>query len=108
MRVRDRVLLCAMSAAVLAAAVVHGVAGVHADALIAVPALLLLLPLAAGRYVGSERLVRLVRRVARPWGRRVARPAVSRRPARRPAPRGGLLIAVSLARRGPPAGPLAR
>jgi hypothetical protein len=108
MRVRDRVLLCAIAAAVLAPAIVHGVAGVHADALIAVPALLLLLPLAAGRYVGSERLVRLVRRVARPWRRHAARSAIRRPPALRPGPRGGLLIAVSLARRGPPASALAR
>src|SRR4051812_8811639 len=99
MRVRDRLLLCALVAALLVAAVAH----VHADALIAVPALLLLLPLAAGRYVGSERLVRLARRVPRPRLRRGTRAAVLRRPVLRVVPRGGLLIAVSLARRGPPA-----
>jgi hypothetical protein len=104
MRGRDRLLLCAMTAAVLVAAVAH----LHADALIAVPALLLLLPLAAGRYVGSERLVRLARRVPRPRLPRGARAAARRRPALRVAPRGGLLIAVSLARRGPPASAAAR
>jgi hypothetical protein len=108
MRVRDRVLLCAMGAAVLTAAIAHGVVDVHGDALIAVPALLLLLPLAAGRYVGAERLVRIVRRIAPPWRRRAARPAAVRRRAVRPGPRGGLLIAVSLARRGPPASAFAR
>ena len=77
MRVRDRFILCAMAAAVLAAAVAHGAAGIPADALIALPALLLLLPLVAGRYVGSERLVRLARRRPPP-----ARPAAG--PARRP------------------------
>jgi hypothetical protein len=102
MRVRDRLLLCAIAAAMLAAAVAHGAADIHTDALIAVPALLLLLPLAAGRYVGSERLVRLVRRLPHPRRRPGARPAVRRRPALRPGPRGGLLIAVSMARRGPP------
>jgi hypothetical protein len=104
MRVRDPLILCAMAAVVLAAAA----AGVPADALIAVPALLLLLPLVAGRYVGAERLVRLARRVPRPRLPRGARALVRRRPALRSAPRGGLLIAVSLARRGPPASAAAR
>jgi hypothetical protein len=108
MRIRDRTLLCAMVAATVALAAVHGVAGVGADALIAAPALFLLLPLVAGRYVGSERLVRLARRVPRPALRRGARRVVRVRPARRVGPRGGLLIAVSLARRGPPASVAAR
>ena len=38
----------------------------------------------------------------------LAAAAARRRPALRPGPRGGLLIAVSLARRGPPAGAIAR
>jgi hypothetical protein len=108
MRVRDRLLLCGMAAAVVAAAVAHGAAGIPADALIAAPALLLLLPLAVGRYVGSERLVRLARRVPRPRLTHGARAVARRRPALRAAPRGGLLIAVSLARRGPPASAAAR
>jgi hypothetical protein len=108
MRMRDRTLSCAMVAIAVALAVVHVVTGVGADALIAAPALLLLLPLVAGRYVGSERLVRLARRVLRPAHRRGDRPVARRRPDRRPAPRGGLLIAVSLARRGPPASAAAR
>jgi hypothetical protein len=108
MRVRDRALLCAMAAAFLAVVLAHAAASVDTDALIAVPALLLLLPLVAGRYVGSERLVRLVRRAPRPALRRAAPSAIRRRPALRPSPRGGLLIAVSLARRGPPASAAAR
>src|SRR3954447_15736600 len=86
MRVRDRFLLCAMVAAVLAAAVAHGAAGIPADALIAVPALLLLLPLAAGRYVGSARLARLARRAPRPPPARRPSPAPGGRRARRRSP----------------------
>src|SRR3954469_16546761 len=56
MRVRCRIVLCAIAAGLLVAAVAHGAADLHTDALVAVPALLLLLPLAAGRYVGAERL----------------------------------------------------
>jgi hypothetical protein len=108
MRIRDRTLLGAMVAAAVALAVVHAATGVGADALIAAPALLVLLPLVAGRYVGSERLVRLARRVPRPALRRGARPVVRVRAGRRVGPRGGLLIAVSLARRGPPASAGAR
>jgi hypothetical protein len=108
MRVRNRALLLAMAAAVLAVALARAGASVGADALIAVPALLLLLPLVVGRYVGAERLVRLAGRVLRPARRRGHRPVARRRTDRRPAPRGGLLIAVSLARRGPPASALAR
>jgi hypothetical protein len=103
MRIRAGSLLCLTAIAALAVAVGLLWAGVQADALIGVPALLLLLPLAAGRYVGAERLARLVRRLPRPR-RRAAEPRPGpRRPARRPAARGGLLIAVALGRRGPPA-----
>jgi hypothetical protein len=108
MRMRDRTLSCALVTVAGALAVAHAATGVGADALIAAPALLLLLPLVVGRYVGSERLVRLVRRIRRPVRRRGDRPVARRRPDRRPAPRGGLLIAVSLARRGPPARAAAR
>jgi hypothetical protein len=108
MRIRVATLVCATAAVAVAFAVVHVATGVGADALIAVPGLLLLSPLVAGRYVGSERLVRLARRVLRPARHRGDRPVARRRPDRRPAPRGGLLIAVSLARRGPPASAAAR
>jgi hypothetical protein len=108
MRVGDRTLPCLIAGVALALALVHGATGIGADALIAVPALLLLLPLAAGRYVGSERLARLARRAPAPALRSGGRPVAPRRPSRRAGPRGGLLIAVSLARRGPPASALAR
>src|SRR3954447_23825677 len=102
MRVRDRLFLCAKAAGLVAAVIAHGLAALDTDALTAAPALVLLVLLAAGRYVGSERLVRIAERVPRPRWRAPARAVLRRRPALRPSPRGGLLIAVSLARRGPP------
>src|SRR4051812_46373625 len=99
MRMSARRVLALAAGLALALAVVHG-AAVAADALIAVPALLLLVPLAAGRYVGEERIARLSRCAVRPARPRPAK-VVRRRPRARMA-RGGLLIAVALARRGPP------
>src|SRR3954468_24618697 len=88
MRVRARLLLCLTAAAALAVALGLLLAGVGGDALMAAPALLLLLPLAAGRYVGSEHLVRIVRRRPAPR-RRGAEPAPApRRPPRRGPPGG--------------------
>jgi hypothetical protein len=99
---RDRRLVLAAAALATAAlALVAAATAAGPDALIALPALLLALPLAGGRYVGEERLARLVRRAPRPSRRRDTRVA-RRRPRRRAGPRGGLLIAVALARRGPP------
>src|SRR5690348_190887 len=108
MRVRAPILLCLTAAVAVAVAVALLLAGVHTDALTAAPALLLLLPLAAGRYVGSERLVRLVRRVPAPRRRGAEPRSAVRRPGRRAGARGGLLIAVALSRRGPPESALAR
>src|SRR5436190_17918740 len=108
MRVRAPVMLCLSAAAALAVAVALLCAGVGTDALIAAPALLLLLPLAAGRYVGSERLVRIVRRRPAPRRRGPEPRPAPRRPLRRAIARGGLLIAVALGRRGPPESALAR
>ena len=77
------------------------VAGFGAGLLLLSPALLLALPLLAGRYVGERGLVRLARR-ARPRLRRL-RPARVPRPwPRAVAVRGGRLIAAALAERGPP------
>ena len=73
----------------------------------AAPVLLLLLPLLGGRYVGAERLERMTLR-ARGRRRRVpplAAPAQTGRSAA-PLPRGGRLIAFSLAVRPPPAAAL--
>ncbi len=66
------------------------------------PLALLLLTLLAGRYVGEERIARLGarmrRRARRPVARLTPRPSPSSG-----LPRGGRLIAASLALRGPPA-----
>jgi hypothetical protein len=74
-----------------------------AGLLAALPALLAFVPLLAGRYVGADTLERLI----------CARGAIDRRAARRPhvaraarrtlLPRGGRLMACSLAKRPPPA-----
>ena len=104
-RPRLLVLPCAALAVALAAALLA--AAVGQDALTAVPALILLVPLIAGRYVGEEQLTRLLRRAPAPVRR--AQPALlPPRPRRRAMARGGRLIGVSLARREPPRTALAR
>lgn len=81
-------------------------AGVLAPALLyAAPLLIVALPLIAGRYVGEERIVALARggeRMLRGAPARISAPAAARR-AMRSVPRGGRLIAHSLAVRPPPA-----
>ena len=68
------------------------------------PLLLFLATLVAGRYVGEERIARLAARLRRP-GRRRPRVVLLGQPQSTPVvlPRGGRLIAASLAHRGPPA-----
>jgi len=87
----------------VALATLQSVTGLSPDVLLAVPALLLVLPLLAGRYVGEDGLLRLA-------GRAVVRRrrSPSRLGARRRAPRGGRLIAAALAERAPPAAAAAR
>lgn len=71
----------------------------------AVPLLALLLALLFGRYPGCEAIVRLSERIAA-IGRPDRGTSGRRRPARRPpsfARRGGLLLALSLSGRAPPA-----
>lgn len=103
---RDRTILFGLAGLTLALAA-PTLFGVHGDVLLAMPALLFALPLLAGRYVGEARLARLA--AAFVAARR--RPAGSLRPAARRSPvavpRGGRLIAASLAVRPPPA-PLRR
>jgi hypothetical protein len=82
-------------------------AGMLAPTLLyAAPLLIVALPLIAGRYVGEERIARLARAVQRRRrpraAARVAVPPGTRR-ALRAVPRGGRLIAASLAVRPPPA-----
>jgi hypothetical protein len=78
--------------------------GLGADWLLAAPAILLLLPLLHGRYVGEERIARMraVRERSRP--RRAATSIdLPRRAPRGLVPRGGSLLAFSLSVRPPPA-----
>jgi hypothetical protein len=76
--------------------------GVEAAVAYLAPALLILLPLLGGRYPGDGALVRVATRRSRP-ARRPPQGLPLRR--RRPGallPRGGRLVAASLAGRGPP------
>jgi len=99
-----------LTLAVLAPALVLAAAlgGAGAEVLMALPALGFFLPLLAGRYVGEERLARLAAVVRARRAVRRAPAAVAGAAARlRPAvvlPRGGRLIAASLAVRPPPTG----
>ena len=92
----------ALAAGLALAALVHD-AG--AEALLAAPVLLLLVPLLAGRYVGEEQIARLAAaRAPRTYpARRSRRTSASRRAPRVLMPRGGRLLATSLAVRPPPA-----
>jgi hypothetical protein len=99
---RDQRLLLALVAFALLLALAQTLTGFSADFLLALPALVLLLPLLAGRYVGEETLARLAVRF-----RCRRRPVVTAAPSPLSPPRviarGSRLIAVSLAERGPPA-----
>jgi hypothetical protein len=99
---RDRQLLFALAALTFAIAALTQL-GVPGDVLLALPALLVALPLLAGRYVGEERLARLAAAFVTRRRRAAAVLAVSARRSPRPLPRGGHLIAASLAVRPPPA-----
>ncbi len=99
---RDRHLLFGLAGLTLAVAALTLV-GVHSDVLLVLPVLLFALPLLAGRYVGEEHLARLaaafVATRRRPAG---SLPTTARR-SPLAVPRGGRLIAASLAVRPPPA-----
>jgi hypothetical protein len=104
---RDRLLLLALAALSVVLVVVHSLLGLDPNLLLAVPALVMFLPLLAGRYVGEDGLARLAAR----WRARRPRALAScGRALRAPVvlPRGGRLIAAALAQRGPPASLLAR
>ena len=78
------------------------VTGLDAGLLLLSPALVLLIPLLAGRYLGEEQLERLAARRA---AARRPRPVSVTAPRRRPHAslvRGGRLVASALAVRGPP------
>jgi hypothetical protein len=100
---RDLRPLLAIAVLGVAFALAETVAGLDTGLLLLSPALVLLLPLLAGRYLGEDTLERLVARRAPDRVR--ARPASSPLPRRRPRAavvRGGRLIAAALAERGPP------
>jgi hypothetical protein len=100
---RDLRLLLAAAVVCAVAVLAETVTGLDTGLLLLSPALVLLLPLLAGRYVGEETLERLAARVALPRRRLPA--AGGATPHRRPRAtrvRGGRLIAAALAERGPP------
>jgi hypothetical protein len=93
-------LAVALLGVVVAAA--QSVTGLDTGLLLLSPALVLLLPLLIGRYLGEDQLERLVARRLEP--RRV-RPVSAPLPRPRPRAvvvRGGCLLASALAERGPP------
>jgi hypothetical protein len=104
---RDLRLLLGLAGLTVALVAVQWLTG--AEVLLGSPALVLALPLLAGRYVGEERIARLAARfVVRV---RRAAPRLTARLPRAPrtlVPRGGRLLACSLAERGPPAALVAR
>ena len=100
---RDQHILLGLTALSVLLALLVSLTGINADVLLATPALILLLPLLAGRYVGEEGIARLGARLAAPRRRLAPVAAVAPWRASRALPRGGRLIAEALARRGPPA-----
>jgi hypothetical protein len=101
---RDLRPLLAIAVLGVIVALAESVTGLHTGLLLLSPALVLALPLLAGRYLGEETLGRLARRAVP--RRRVRGLAVALAPRRRPralVARGGLLLAAALAERGPPA-----
>jgi hypothetical protein len=104
---RDLRLLLGLTGLTVALVAIQWLTG--AEVLLASPALVLALPLLAGRYVGEDRIARLAARfVARV---RRAAPRLAARLPRGPralVPRGGRLLACSLAERGPPVALAAR
>jgi hypothetical protein len=99
---RDRQLLFALAGLTLALASLTLV-GVQTDVLLAAPVLVFGLPLFGGRYVGEEQLARLAAAFVAARRRPAAALSPTARRAPRAVPRGGRLIAASLAVRPPPA-----
>ena len=102
---RDMTVLAGVALASVLVALLESLGGAHTGLLHLAPALILLLPLLAGRYVGESRIAALASSV---------RPRAVRRPPARVEPRlarairalvarGAQLLAASLAERGPPA-----
>jgi hypothetical protein len=100
---RDQRILLGLAALTVLFALVQSATGISEDVLLAAPGLLLLLPLLAGRYVGEDGIARLTACLAAPRRRPAAARAAALPRAPRTLARGGRLIAVALAQRGPPA-----
>jgi hypothetical protein len=99
---RDLRPLLAVALLGVVVALAESITGLDTGLLLLSPALVLLLPLLAGRYLGEEQLERLVARLA---PARRPRPRSASLPRRRPrvvAARGGRLLASALAERAPP------
>jgi hypothetical protein len=77
--------------------------GLYTDLLLLSPALVLLVPLLLGRYLGADRLERLAARARTARPRRAVSLAPPRRRPRSAAAHGGRLLAFALAERAPPA-----
>lgn len=102
-------LLALLALLAFEAALAGTVTGMGSGLLHLAPAVLLLLPLLAGRYVGERKLDTLRRRRSAPYRRRFEAQAVRLPKAPRATiARGGALLAASLAQRGPPASPAMR
>lgn len=106
---RDMTVLALVSLVTMLVALLETLGATHAGLLHLAPALVLLLPLVAGRYVGEDRLARLATNVRVPVVLRAPASVVPQlsRTARVLAARGARLLAASLAERGPPAVALA-
>jgi hypothetical protein len=104
---RDQHILLGLALLSMAFLVLQPLTGLNPDVLLAAPVLLVFLPLLVGRYVGEDGLVRLAARSHAPRLRATSRSRPELR-APRVVARGGRLIAVALAERGPPAPALTR
>jgi hypothetical protein len=83
-------------------ALAESVTGLDTGLLLLSPALVVLLPLLLGRYLGEEHLERLAARFAPPGRPRPVSAPLPRRRPRAATVRGGRLLAAALAQRAPP------
>jgi hypothetical protein len=83
-------------------AILEALTGAQAGFLYLAPALLMVLPLVMGRYVGEDRIAALAGRSTRRVPRRRATRVCAPRSRRRVMWRGGQLVGRSLAKRPPP------
>jgi hypothetical protein len=96
---RSLLFLAAVAAAWM---LTQGIADIQSGWLIMAPALVLLVPLLSGRYVGERVLAKVAGRARTPRRRAVASLSARPRAPRATHRRGTLLLAFGLAERGPP------